>query len=153
MTLNDHSADAALEKVLREHGLARDSRLYREATRDSLTPTDTADVYRLAANTHSTDSVIDIYGQGYMVQAEEVGPGLSFAESATPDWQETMEMRVLQAKRGDIAASAAERVEVEVHVEDILRQGGRIYPVQSVTVERAWYCTLPSGSVEVRAIT
>jgi hypothetical protein len=43
-------------------------------------------------------------------------------------------------------------VEVEVRLGDILRQGGLIYPVESVTVERVWYCTLPEGAVDVRAM-
>jgi hypothetical protein len=56
------------------------------------------------------------------VQADQVGPGLAFAESASPNWLETME----------------------------LEQGGRTYPAESVTVERAWYFTLPAGSIDVR---
>lgn len=43
-------------------------------------------------------------------------------------------------------------MEVEVRLQDILDQGGLVYPVESVTVERAWYCTLPAGSIEVRPV-
>lgn len=117
--------------------------MYREAERASLTPAETPGAYRLAANARPSESVVDIYGPGYVVQAEQVGPGLAFAESASPNWQETMELRALQAASGD-------RVEVEVRLEDLLRQGGLMYPVESVTVERAWYFTLPQGSIEVR---
>ena len=46
----------------------------------------------------------------------------------------------------------ADHVEVEIRLSDILQQGGLVYPVESVTVERAWYCTLPEGSIEVRAV-
>jgi hypothetical protein len=42
-----------------------------------------------------------------------------------------------------------QNMEVEIRLGDLLAQGGRMYPVESVTVERAWYFTLPSGSVEV----
>lgn len=142
-----------LQKLLDEHGLAHDTRLYREAERKSLTPTDTPGVYRLPANAKPSESVVDVYGQGHLVQAEEVGPGLAFAQSDLPNWQETVEMRALKAGRSKTGAPAADSVEVEVRLQDILRQGGLVYPVESVTVERVWYCTLPADSVEVREVT
>ena len=152
MTRRDEATQAALGRFLAEQGLVGERRLYREAVRESLTPTDEPGVYRLSANATPSEAVIDVYGQGYVVQAEHVGPGLAFAESATPNWQETMEMRTLRAGRHTPDAPLPDRVEVEVRLEDILQQGGLIYPVESVEVERAWYCTLPSGSVTVREI-
>jgi hypothetical protein len=136
-------------KLLEEHGLGEDTRLYREASGDALVPTDTLGVFRLGANPTPTESVIDVYGQGYLVQAEEVGPGLAFAESSRPHWQETVEFRALRADRSEPAALPP--VEVEVRLLDILEQGGLLYPVESVTIERVWYCTLPANGVEVRA--
>jgi len=150
MTVRDEATQAALGRLLDEHGLAGEKRLYREAVRESLSPTGVAGVYRLSANATPSEAVIDVYGQGYVVQAEHVGPGLAFAESAAPDWQETMEMRTLQAGRHKPDAPLPDRVEVEVRLQDILQQGGLVYPVESVAVERAWYCTLPAGSVNVR---
>ena len=144
----DDATQAALNKLLEEHNLEGDARLYREALRESLLPTGQPGVYSLAANASPSESVIDVYGPGYVVQAEQVGPGLAFAESASPNWQETMELRTLRDP--DKVRSSQDRVEVEVRLTDILRQGGLIYPVESVTVERAWYCTLPEGKVEVR---
>ena len=141
----DAAAEAVLSRLLDEHHLTGDTRLYREAERSSLTETGTAGVYRLAANPHPSEAVIDVYGPGYVVQAELVGPGLAFAETATPNWQETVEMRALRE-----GSRAEDRVEVEVRLADLLDQGGRIYPVESVTVERAWYITLPSGGINVR---
>ena len=149
----DEATQAALDRLLAEHGLAADTRLYREAVRESLTPTGTPGVFRLPANANPSEAVLDVYGQGYLVQADQVGPGLAFAESASPNWQETMEMRTLKARPGQRGASPADRVEVEVRLNDILRQGGLIYPVESVTVERVWYCTLPADSVDVREVT
>ncbi len=153
---HDCSRDAAIQTVLdnllEEHGLAGDTRLYREAERTLLTPTDTHGVYRLPANAKPSEAVVDVYRQGYLVQAEEIGPGLAFAQSAAPNWQETVEMRALKAGRGKLGAPAADSVEVEVRLDDILRQGGLLYPVESVTVERVWYCTLPAESVEVREV-
>ena len=146
----DGATQAALDKLLEEYGLAADTRLYREATPEALVPTDTPGVFRLRANASPSEAVVDVYGQGHIVQADEVGPGLAFAETPRPNWQETMEMRTLKAGHGAISLPP---VEVEVQLEDILRQGGLVYPVESVTVERVWYCTLPSESVNVRPVT
>lgn len=149
----DGATQAALEKLLEENGLAADTRLYREATPEALVPTDTPGVFRLRANTSPSESVVDVYGQGHIVQADHVGPGLAFAETPRPNWQETMEMRTLRAGHGPGAPIALPPVEVEVQLQDILRQGGLVYPVESVTVERVWYCTLPTEGIDVRPVS
>lgn len=151
MPTRDDAVQTILSKLLEENGLTDESRLFREAERKSLASTDTPGVYRLDANATPGESIIDVYdGPGYVVQAEEVGPGLAFAESASPNWQETMEMRTLRAGDSRSRSRGEDRVEVEVRLGDVLRQGGRMYPVESVMVERAWYFTLPEGSIEVR---
>jgi hypothetical protein len=149
----DDDTQKKLDSLLAEHRLFADTPLYREAMRDALTPTGTPGVFRLPANSNPSESVVDVYGQGYVIQAEQVGPGLAFAESEDSNWQETMEMRALKATRTTRARLAEDHVEVEIRLGDILSQGGLVYPVESVTVERAWYCTLPIGSVEVREVT
>jgi hypothetical protein len=145
--------DPALTQLLADHGLTPDTLLYRETMRASLVPADAPDRFRLAANATPSESVVDVYGQGYLVQAEQVGAGLAFAETARPNWQETMEMRTLLANRGRLEPKPLDSVEVSVRLGDVLQQGGRIYPVESVTVEKAWYCTLPSGGIEVREVS
>jgi hypothetical protein len=139
----------AILRVLAENGLTPETRLYREAVFRDLAPTGAADVFLLHAKTRPTESVVDVYGAGHIVQAEATGKGLAFAQTPTPNWQETMELRAMQ---GLTSAHPEARVEVEVVVADVLAQGGRLYPVESVTVEKAWYCTLPVGSVEVRIV-
>jgi hypothetical protein len=148
----DDTTQQTLDRLLQEHRLFAETPLYREAMRNALVPTDTPGLFRLKANPAPSESVIDVYGQGYVVQAEQVGPGLAFAESDRPNWQETMEMRTLKAVRAPRNTSSPDHVEVEIRLDDILRQGGLVYPVESVTVEKAWYCTLPSGSIEVREV-
>ena len=152
MTDQDDASRATLEKLLQEHGFEGDTRLYRETTPESLTPTGTPGVFRLKANASPSEAVVDVYGQGYLVQAEQVGPGLAFAESPSPNWQETMEMRALKSHHGGTIDPLSIPMEVEVRLGDILKQGGRLYPVESVTVERVWYCTLPADSVDVRPV-
>jgi hypothetical protein len=148
---HDQPTQQKLKLLLEEHRLFAETPLFREAMRDALTPTDTPGVFRLQANSNPSESVIDVYGQGYVVQAEQVGPGLAFAESDQPNWQETMEMRAMKMTKTSRAASG-NNVEVEIRLGEILEQGGLVYPVESVTVERAWYCTLPAGSIEVREV-
>ena len=148
----DEATKEKLDNLLREHRLFAETPLYREAMRDTLTPTGTPGVYRLQANPSPSESVIDVYGNGYVVQAEQVGPGLAFAESDQPNWQETMEMRAMKMTKTSRATASGNHVEVEIRLGDILSQGGLVYPVESVTVERAWYCTLPAGSIEVREV-
>jgi hypothetical protein len=147
-TQRDEAIQAILLRLLEEHHLSGDTRLYREAERASLVATATPGVYRLAASAHPRETLVDVYGPGYPVQAEEVGRGLAFAEAASPGWQETKELRAVQA--GLNRAAEADHVVVEVRLADLLEQGGAMYPVQSVAVERAWYFTLPSGAIEVR---
>lgn len=146
----DEAKRSIMNGLLEENGLSGTTRLYREAERASLAATGTEGVYRLDANAHPSESVLDVYGPGYIVQAEEVGAGLAFIDSASPNWQETVEMRTLRASQD--ARAASDRVEVEVTVDEILSQGGLIYPVESVAVEKAWYFTLPSGFIEVRKV-
>ena len=143
--------DATLNRLLADGGLSKDSSLFREVLFSTLEPSGTPGVFRIAANAHPSESVIDVYGQGYTVQAEQVGPGLAFAETARPNWQETMELRAMRLdKHGHVPPDP--HVEVEVTLDEILQQGGLVYPVESVSTERAWYCTLPSGHVEVRVM-
>jgi hypothetical protein len=151
-TQRDEATQAILLRLLEEHHLSGDTRLYREAERASLSATATPGVYRLGASVHPRETVVDVYGPGYPVQAEELGAGLAFAESPSPGWQETKELRALRTGLNR-AAVEADHVEVEVRLADLLEQGGAMYPVQSVAVERAWYFTLPSGSIEVREAT
>lgn len=138
-----------LERLLADRQLTADSRLYREALFSTLVPTGVPGVFRLPANAAPAEAVIDVYGAGHVMQAEQVGAGLAFARTATPNWQETMELRTLRADRG---APPDPHVEVSVRVEDLIAQGGLAYPVESVTVEEALYWTLPTGSIEVRMV-
>ena len=141
----------ALDNLLKDHGLTAESRLYREALFSSLKETGTPGVFHLDSNPNPSDTVVDVYDQGYVVQASEVGPGLSFAETATPNWQETMELRAVRAGHGP-GVVPEPHVEVEVRLGDVLAQGGLLYQVESVTVEHAWYCTLPQGGIDVRIV-
>ena len=79
----DEAKQSILSKLVEEHGLTGESRLFREAERSALSSTNTPGSYRLAANASPSESVIDIYGPGYLVQAEQVGAGLAFGVRIT----------------------------------------------------------------------
>ncbi len=145
----DQHTQSVIDQLLQENGLSATTRLFRESLLSTLQPTEEDGVFRLAANAAPVDTVVDAYGEGHIVEAERVGAGLAFAESASPNWQETMEMHTLRLEPG---APLDPHVEVEMTLGDVLAQGGRVYPIKSVVVERAWYCTLPAGSVLVRMV-
>jgi hypothetical protein len=147
---HDTATAEALQRLLDDHALTPETRLYREARFSALARTDEPGVFRLDANVASVESVLDVYGQGYVVQAESVGAGLALAESARPGWQETVQLRAMRIEHAPGGGAPDPVVEVAVRLGDVLEQGGLIYPVESVTVERAYFCTLPAGAVSVR---
>ena len=124
----------AVAAFLQKHGLSRDTQLYRCTLPEFLTRRDDATVW-LSANDDPSEAVTDVYGGGHIGTACQIGPGLAFAELAENQWRDD------------------ERTLVEVSLADVLDQGGRVYPVESVITERTWYVTLPSGGVSVRATT
>ena len=90
---------------------------------------------RLSANDDPSEAITDVYEGGHGKLAANVGPGLAFVQSKGEDWH------------------SPDRKLVEVRLQDVLDQGGRIYPVASVITEPVFYLTLPEGSVEVREAT
>jgi len=146
------SDNPVLQRLLAENGLTPETPLYREVLSKHLRLTAVGGVLELAANPNPSESVIDVYGAGHTVQAAQVGAGLAFAWTPRGGWQETMELQVQQAGERTKEMLSLERMEVVVRLGDILDQGGLVYPVESVSIEKAWYCTLPSGSVNVRPV-
>jgi hypothetical protein len=132
MSRSDEASDA-LEGLLREHGLRRDTQLYRCTLPEFLQTRDDGSSW-LTANDDPSEAVVNVYEGGHTETACQIGAGLAFAELAANQWRE------------------AGRVLVEVTLADVLDQGGRVYPVESVITERAWYVTLPSGGVSVRVL-
>ena len=131
---HDSDSKAALDELMRSHGFDTDSRFYRATLPEFLSPAGEPDVYRLSANDDPSESVVNVYAGGHTWLAQQIGPGLAFVETKDNEW------------------CASERVGVEVRLQDVLDQGGLIYPVESVVTDRAWYFTLPAGTVAVRAV-
>lgn len=131
-----HESDTkvALEGLMQENGFTAGSRFYRATLPEFLSPTDQPGVFQISAMDDPSEAVVDVYGQGHVTLAQQIGPGLAFSESADHEWL------------------ASDRTAVEVRLQDVLDQGGLIYPVESVITDRIWYLTLPDGSVPVREV-
>lgn len=127
---HDEKTNATLSDLLAQHGLTVDSRLYRYTLPEFVS--EAASGLSVTANPDPSEAVVDVYGQGHIVLAAQIGPGLAFAAARDNQW------------------AADDRVEVDVRVGDLLDQGGLLYPVESVITETTFYATLPSGSVAVR---
>ena len=116
------------------NGFSGESRFYRSTLPEFLSATDKPDIYLITANDDPSEAVVDVYSQGHICLAQQVGPGLAFAESQDNEWR------------------GSGRKVVELLLQDVLDQGGCIYPVESVITEPVWYFTLPDGEVPVRTV-
>ena len=131
---HDEHVQAALAELMQAHSLSGASKLYRATLAEFLQPTDDVTRYRISANDDPSEAVVDVYDQGHMALAVHMGPGLAFSERTDSQW------------------STPDRITVEVQLQDVLDQGGLIYPVESVITDRVWYCTLPDGGVHIRKV-
>jgi len=134
MSERSSGTQSVIEDLMKTNGFSGESRFYRYTLPEFLTKDEEAGGYRLSSDPDPAEAVVDVYSQGHVSLAKHVGPGLAFAESADNTW------------------CSAERTCVELRLQDVIDQGGRIYPVESVTTERTWYATLPQGSIRVSKV-
>ncbi len=127
-------AKATVSELMESNGFTSESRFYRYTLPEFLEPLQESGTFRISANPDPSEAVVDIYRGGHICLAAQVGPGLAFAESAENDWEE------------------AGRTGVAIRLQDVLDQGGRIYPVESIITGRVWYFTLPEGGAPVRKV-
>lgn len=125
---------ARLAELMASNDLTGESRLYRYSLPDFLSPTERPGILEITANGDPSEAIVDVYGQGHIELALHAGPGLAFARRPDNEW------------------TSGERTCLELRLQDALDQGGRLYPVESVTTEEVWYVTLPAGKVRVRVI-
>ena len=129
---DDPKTQETLGALLRSNGFTAETRFYRCTLPEFLSSGSEADSLRLSANASSPEAIVDVYGSGHIVVAEQIGPGLALAEERDNQWL------------------SPERKLVEVRLGDVLAQGGLVYPVESVVTEKTWFMTLPQGEVSVR---
>ncbi|MFT7518442.1 MAG: 8-oxo-dGTP pyrophosphatase MutT (NUDIX family) [Kiritimatiellia bacterium] len=131
MTL-DATALGRRREILEEAGLSAETLLYRASLPEHLVPVHGSTW--LTASAEAGEAVVDVYGVGHTIVAQDAGPGIALAESSENEW------------------AAPDRTMVAVRLGDVLDQGGLIYPVTSVIIEKVWFCTLPTGRVGARIV-
>ena len=129
---HDPETQAKLEALMSEHGLTGETLLYRETLPEFLSTTAESSIQQISANDAASEALLNVYGDGHVWNADQIGPGLTFTESKDNEW------------------ASEDRRTICARLQDVLDQGGLVYPVESVITDRAWYVTLPSGSLFVR---
>jgi hypothetical protein len=131
---NDAKMDERLRQVLEESGFTSDTILFRESLEDFLSQDPDTGAWTIAANPDPSEAVVNVYEGGATSLAAQIGPGLAFTTTSDSQWSEDG------------------RTTVAVRLGDVLKQGGRIYPVLSVITEPVFYLTLPAGRVQVSKV-
>ena len=121
---------AQVESYLQSAGLTEDTTLYRATLTEFIRSNEDGELI-ISANADPSEAVVNVYEQGHVYLARDVGPGLAFVETLDNEW------------------NADDRKLVSIQVKDVLEQGGKIYPVESVITDRVWYVTLPHGHIRV----
>lgn len=123
-----------LDKFMEDNDLTPTSKLVRYTSRDYLKENDGQ--YFLEAKKEPADMVIDRYhGFWEVFIASEVGQGTSFLSQREDEYERS------------------DRLCVELHLKDVLDQGGLIYTVTSLPAYiKAFFCSLPEGKVKVNVI-
>ena len=120
-----------LTAFMEENHLTPESKLFRYTSKDYLIEINGHSY--LEAKKEPSDMVIDRYhGFWEVFIASEVGPGISFLSNKEEEYEKS------------------NRVCVEMHLRDVLDQGGLIYKVTSLPAYiKAFFCTLPEGMIKV----
>jgi len=123
-----------LEKFMKDNDLTPDTKLVRYTSRAYLKENDGQQY--LEAKTEPADMVIDRYhGFWEVFIASEVGQGISFLSQREDEYERS------------------DRLCVELHLKDVLEQGGLVYTVTSLPAYiKAFFCTLPEGKIKVKVI-
>jgi hypothetical protein len=128
---HDASTVAKLDELMQTAGFSGETLLYRQSLPEFLQETGEEGVYAITGNSDPSEALVDVYAQGHITLAIHVGTGLAFVQSADNEWVDSG------------------RTSIAVRLQDVLDQGGLIYPVESTITEGVWYLTFPDGSVRV----
>ena len=120
--------NAELNHLMKENNLTKETKLYRYTDPDFLSHLE-GNRYSMSANDEATEMVEDIYGTGHLKMAKYFGKGLTFMMQPESEYD-------LPGKKC-----------VCLVLEDVLSQGGLIYPDRSSYVSGSFFLTLPEGSV------
>jgi len=124
-----------LDSFMKENNLNPESKLVRYTSKSYLK--ELSGEYFLEAKKEPLDMVVDRYhGFWEVFKASEIGQGTSFLSNREAEYDRS------------------DRVCVEMHLKDVLDQGGLIYNVTSLPAYiKAYFCTLPEGKVKVNIVS
>jgi len=129
--INEENLEPKLVDLINQNNFNENTYFYRYTSAEFLTPSGTDNEFLITSNPNPTESVINIYKDGHIWAAKDIGAGLAFTESIDDEWK------------------SDDKICVKILLSDILEQGGMIYSVESVIIAKTWYFTLPSGKVKV----
>jgi hypothetical protein len=124
-----------LDSFMKENNLNPESKLVRYTSKTYLK--ELSGEYFLEAKKEPLDMVVDRYhGFWEVFKASEIGQGTSFLSNREAEYDRS------------------DRVCVEIHLKDVLDQGGLIYNVTSLPAYiKAYFCTLPEGKIKVNIVS
>jgi hypothetical protein len=124
-----------LDSFMKENNLNPKSKLVRYTSKTYLK--ELSGEYFLEAKKEPLDMVVDRYhGFWEVFKASEIGQGTSFLSNREAEYDRS------------------DRVCVEMHLKDVLDQGGLIYNVTSLPAYiKAYFCTLPEGKIKVNIVS
>ena len=120
----------ALREFIINEKLKSNTPFYRWTSQSHLGKSDNGK-YSLEVRKEATEMVEDIYNQGHIIMAKNVGPGLAFTLSKNNDY------------------ASDDMVCVSLQLEDILIQGGILYKDVSSHVEGSYFLMMPAGNLKV----
>jgi len=120
------------EEMLKEYHLTGETILFRYTKNHHLEKINNVE-YIISAIKDPLEMVINKPGGGHIVNAANLGQGLSFATKPEPDY------------------AIENKICVKVELNKILEQGGQVYKVVSVPgYIDAYYLTMPEGKINVQ---
>lgn len=123
--------EITLREFIRNESLEDNTRFYRWTSKFHLEKSDNGK-YSLDVRKEATEMVEDIYNQGHIIMAKNVGPGLAFTLSKNNDY------------------ASGDMVCVSLKLEDFIKQGGVLYKDVSSYEEGSYFLMLPKGKFNVQ---
>ena len=122
-----------LKEYIKHENLSDDTKFYRQTNEHHLKE-DSEGNLLLKPRPDATEMVEDIYKQGHLIMAKNVGPGLAFTLSSKNDY------------------SSEDNICVGITLKEFLKQGGFLYPDKSSYEEGSYFLMLPEGDFIVEKV-
>ena len=121
------------QNVLEDLSLSIDDYLYRYTDDQFLKPNPQGST-SIAVNPGATEMIQDVFGNGHLIMAKEIGPGLAFTAQPEPEF------------------GGENRMLVRVQISALLDQGCTLYPDKSTYTLNSLFIHTNDDVIEVEAI-